>query len=462
MARDFALRPAQRFMYDFISQHERCNLWAGMGIGKTSTCLALLDAAYNVWGESAPTLVLAPLRVAQSTWPNEVKTWKQFAGLRIAAAVGTPAERKAALRRDAQIVTINYDNLPWLVEQYAKRPWPFRRVIPDESTRLKSYRTKGGGARATALAGVARKASYWINLTGTPSPNGLLDLWGQQWFIDQGARLGRTFSAYQERWFRPVKQGEGFTWVPKDYSQEQIQERLADCTLTVDPKDWFDLKDPLVNVIEVDMPPRAMDIYRRLEKEMFARLESGEQVEVFNNAGLTMKCLQMASGAVYLEDGKTFIGTHDAKLEALESIVAEAAGAPILVAYHFKSDLARLQRAFPQARTLDRSGRAIDEWNAGRIPILLVHPASAGHGLNLQDGGATVVFYSHWWDLEQHDQVLERIGPMRQLQAGYDRPVFVHYLVARGTIDKLVMARRNSKRDVQSMLLEYMKIKCGT
>ena len=210
-------------------------------------------------------------------------------------------------------------------------------------------------------------------------------------------------------------------------------------------------------MIEVTLPKAAQAQYKELEKELFFRLESGEEVEVFNAAALTIKCLQMANGAVYLEDGKTWRETHDAKLEALESIVEESAGASVLVAYHFKSDLARLQRHFPAGRVLDSRVETIQDWNAGRIPILFAHPASAGHGLNLQDGGNTIVFFGHWWNLEEHDQIIERIGPVRQLQAGYNRPVFIHYIVAKGTVDQLVCARRESKREVQDLLLDYMK-----
>ena len=190
---------------------------------------------------------------------------------------------------------------------------------------------------------------------------------------------------------------------------------------------------------------------------MFARLDTGEEIEAVNAAALTMKCLQMANGAIYTDDKGTWRETHDEKIEALRSVVEEAGGAPVLVAYHFKSDLSRLQRALPHGRTLDADPRTIDNWNAGRIPVLFAHPASAGHGLNLQDGGNTLVFFGHWWDLEQHDQIIERIGPVRQLQAGHDRPVFIHYIVTRGTVDAVVMARRTSKRTVQNLLLDYMK-----
>lgn len=447
-------------MLAFLRNMQRGNLWAGMGVGKTVTCLTHLDIAYNVWGDSDPTLVLAPKRVAQSTWPDEVRKWRHLAGLQVVSVTGSEKERAAALRRPAQVYCTNYDNLPWLREQF--KAWPFRRVIADEATRLKSFRLRQGGVRAQALGRVAHAdVVEWWNLSGTPAPNGLGDLWGQQWFIDQGARLGRTFSAYQSRWFRPVRNGQFHKWEPADFAQEQIQERLADCSLTIDPKDWFDLADPIVNVIEVELPKAARAKYRELEREMFTQLAAGEEVEVFNAAALSIKCLQLANGAVYLDPQQhgpnKAVEVHDAKIEALSSVVEEAAGAAVMVAYHFKSDLARLQRAFPQGRTLDAERSTIEAWNAGRVPLLFAHPASAGHGLNLQDGGNILVFFGQWYDLEQHDQIIERIGPMRQMQSGHNRPVFIHYLVAKDTVDEAVMACRSSKAGVQQALLAYMK-----
>ena len=468
--RDFTPRPYQGLALDFLRNTGRCNLWAGMGMGKTSTCLTYLDIAHNIWGDDAPTLVLAPLRVARTTWPDEAKKWRHLRGLEVVSATGSQEERAVALRRDAPVVCMNYDNLPWLRDWYADRgkAWPFRRVIADESTRLKSFRIRQGGVRAQAIGAVAHKdVREWVNLTGTPSPNGLKDLWGQQWFIDRGQRLGLTYDAFEQRWFGykrvqdAISKKVGIVPVIFPFAQDQIQERLADCSMTIDPKDWFDLGDPIVNVIQVDMPPSARSKYRELEREMFMQLQAGQEVEVFNAAALSLKCLQLANGAVYLDPQRygpdVAIEVHDAKLEALESIVEESAGAPILVAYHFKSDLARLQRAFPDGRTLDASPDTVRLWNEGRIPMLFAHPASAGHGLNLQDGGNIIVFFGQWWDLEQHDQIIERIGPVRQLQAGHDRGVFIHYIVARDTVDEIVMTRRASKRSVQDLLLQYMK-----
>lgn len=482
--REFVPRAPQRLMLDFMAGTPRCNLWAGMGIGKTSTCLTWLNIVYNVLGDDHPTLVLAPLRVAQSTWPDEVRKWRHLQALEVVSCTGTPADREAALRRGAPVVCMNYDNLVWLREWYSAngKAWPYRRVVADESTRLKSFRIKQGGARAQALGEVAHaQAREWINLTGTPSPNGLKDLWGQQWFIDAGQRLGRTYAAFEQRWFgyqRMKDAVSGKTFIQPiifPFAQQQIQERLADCSLTVDPHDFFDLKQPIVNVIEVELPRNARAKYRELEREMFAQLASGAhvnasakmegadgvEIEVFGAAALSMKCLQFSNGRAHLDNQRYGKGAtaqvHDAKIQALASVIEEAAGMPVLVAYHFKPDLAQLREAFPHGRVLDAKPETQREWNTGKIPLLFAHPDSAGHGLNLQDGGNILVFFAQWWALEAHDQIVERIGPMRQMQSGHDRPVFIHYIVAKDTVDELVMARRESKRSVQDLLLESMK-----
>ena len=464
MSKAFTPRPYQNIGMQHMVDTPRCALWAGMGMGKTVTTLTFLDTLHNVVGEDRPTLVLAPLRVAKTTWPEEVKKWDHLRGLEVVSVTGDAKERDAALRRDVPVYAINYDNLVWLSEWYEKnkRAWPFATVVADESTKLKSFRLRQGGVRAQVLAQYAHdEIERWINLTGTPSPNGLDDLWGQTWFLDAGERLGKSYGSFQSRWFRPTKHDRFTKWAPAEHAQDEIQERLADICLTIDPADWFDLEEPIVNVIKVDMPPSARSQYKAMEKEMFFELADGREVEAFAAAGKSIKCLQLASGAVYLDQeryGKdTWIEVHFAKLEALESVINEAAGMPVLVAYHFKSDLARLQKAFPKGRVLDSDPKTIADWNKGLIPILFAHPASAGHGLNLQDGGNIIVFFSHWWDLEQHDQIIERIGPVRQLQAGYKRPVFIHYIVARDTVDELVMARRETKREVQDLLLDYMK-----
>lgn len=451
----FIPHPYQRAIISRIVQQPRTGVWAGMGMGKTTACLTAISYLQLV--EPEPVLVLAPLRVAQSTWPDEVRKWDHLGHLRVEAIVGSAKQRLQALRRVADVYTMNYDNLPWLLETLGDR-WPFTTVIADESTRLKSFRLGQGGKRARVLGKVAfSKVRRFVELTGTPAPNGLVDLWGQAWFLDRGERLGRTFGAFVDRWFHKEPMPDGFSIIkPRAYADEQIQAALSDICFSLNARDYFDLKDPIRNVVGVKLPASVRKDYETLEQEMWVELAGGEQIEAVTAAARTIKCLQFAAGALYI-GGEDYVVAHDAKLDALESIVEEAAGAPVLVAYHFKSDLERLRKRFRFARVLDKDPQTIRDWNAGKIRMLLAHPASAGHGLNLQDGGNILVFFTPWWNLEEHEQIIERIGPTRQAQAGHDRPVYVHYIVAENTVDELVLQRLRSKRSVQDILLEAMK-----
>lgn len=449
-------RPYQHLITAHELELERAGVWAGMGLGKTAATLEAIETRQLV--DCTPELVLAPLRVAQSTWPDEAAKWSNFS-TEVRPILGDVGARRRALRdSNAGIFTINYENIPWLVDELGDR-WPFGHGTADESTRLKSFRLGGkGGRRARSIAKIAHsKIKGWTNLTGTPSPNGLIDLWGQTWFLDAGQRLGRTFTMFDQRWFRTGHNGFGREALPG--AHEAIQAAIADLHITIDPADWFDLDEPIRNIVKVELPSKARALYRDMEKRMF--MEIGEhEVEAFGAAARTIKCLQLANGAAYIdENAETFKEVHDAKLQALQSITEEAMGAPVMVAYHFKSDLARLRRAFPHGRTLDADPQTIRDWNAGKIRLLFAHPQSAGHGLNLQDGGNILVFFGLWWGLEEHQQIIERLGPVRQRQAGHNRPVFLHYLVATDTVDELVLARLETKRAVQDLLLDAMKVR---
>jgi len=451
------LRPYQKLIIDHILDKERCNAFVPMGLGKTISTLKALSNLALV--DDAPTLVLAPLRVAQSTWPDEVKKWNL--DLPVTPVVGSAAQRALALREDSAIFTINYENIPWLVDwfKYNPRPWPFKTIVADEVTKLKGFRTRQGTKRAKALAEVAhKKVERWIGLTGTPTPNGLKDLWGPMWFVDGGQRLGKSFSAFSQRWFRTSY--DGFGLEPLDCAQTQIQSLISDVCLALDAKDYFNLSEPITNRIVVDLPHKARQQYRDMEKKMFLELEGHlgpTEVEALNAASKTQKCLQLANGAIYTDEQRNWTEVHDAKIAALDDVIEEAGGAPVLVAYHFKHDLHRLRAAFPRGRVLDSDPETIRAWNAGKIPVLFAHPASAGHGLNLQDGGSILVFFSVNWNLEEHQQIIERIGPTRQMQAGHGRPVFLHYILANDTVDFDVLERLESKASVQEILMKAMK-----
>ena len=458
---EFKPRPYQQLIISHILAHPRCALYVSMGMGKTSSTLSALAYLKSI-GEPVRALILAPLRVAASTWPDEVKKWGF--DLKVSAIIGTPAQRLRALEAAADVYTINYEGLPWLLSAL-DGAWPYTVIVADEATRLKGFRLGGGGgSRAKALSRVAFRSARFIELTGTPAPNGLLDLWGQLWFLDRGERLGRSFSAFTGCFFRQRRVGSSpfaVTYEPCSWAPEAIKERLADLCLSLDAGDYFPLEAPISVTVPVKLPQEALRVYSSLKNTMYAELSSGAEVDAVNAAALTVKCLQVTSGVVYGEDGKSWEVLHDAKIEALRSIVEEAGGAPVLVAYHWRADLERLKKAFPQGRELDKNPRTIKAWNDGRIPILFAHPASAGHGLNLQDGGYILAFFSLWWDLEQYQQIVERIGPTRQAQAGHPRPVFLYHIVAAGTVDELVMARMESKREVQDLLLEALKNEKG-
>ena len=458
MAKPFTPRPYQVIGQQFIAEHKRCALWAGMGMGKTSMGLNVLDAIHNVAGEEAPSIIFAPLRVARDTWPEETTKWTHLEGFEVVPICGTPAERKAALRRDAQVFSINYENVPWLVETLGDR-WRFENVIADESTKIKSFRLQGGGTRAKALAGVAHaKVKRWVNLTGTPASNGMVDLWGQTWFLDEGRRLGRTFTSFQERFFRPLRNDDGYyDWVATEYTQEQIMPRLKDICLTLDPRDWFDLRAPIITPVRVKLPPAVMRKYKEMENDFFTEI-GGFDIEAFAAASKSQKLLQIAAGNIWVDRGTShWEPIHEAKLEALDSIVSEANGMPVLCAYQWVPDRERILKAFPRAVDL-ATPEGMAAFRAGKSPLGIAHPQSLGHGVDgLQNVTNIIAFYSDWWALEPHDQILERIGPVRQMQAGHDRPVFVYHIVAEGTVDTVLMARHQGKRDVQDLLLEYMK-----
>lgn len=450
----FTPRPYQELIISAILRTPRVAIWASMGMGKTVATLTALEMLIALEGGKA--LVIAPLRVARSTWPGEATKWGHLSGLKVVCVYGTERERIEKLNEDADVYCINFEQIPWLVEHYG-RGWPFNLIVVDEATRLKGFRLRQGSKRARALGRVAHLfCNHFVELTGTPAPNGLLDVWGQAWFLDHGERLGKSISEYQARYFRPVRVGsEAYMveWVPNPGADAQVRERLQDVTLTVNAEDFFPVEKPIETRVEVDMPDSVMKGYRELEREFFTELESGEAVEAVNAGVKLGKCLQYASGAIYTDEDRSWTEVHAAKIEALQSIIEEAAGAPVLVAYQYKHEAQRILLAIKGARLLDKDPQTIADWNAGRIPVLVAHPASCGHGLNLQDGGNILVFTSVGYNYELYAQIIERIGPTRQAQSGHPRSVFIYYLVARHTVDADVLRALQRKEDVMNFIL---------
>lgn len=456
----------------------RCNWWAGPGSGKTGSSLWLFDTL-RWYGEVERLLVVSTKRIASMVWSNEVAKWEDFERYKVAPAVGSPAERLAALRANADITTINYENLPWLAETVGDH-WPWDMVIADESTKLKSLRIdlrpkkdgsmskrkSGGSSRAYALAKVSHnKVRRWINLTGTPAPNGLIDNWGQMWYIDGGARLGRSFSGFKERWFNAVKPADdphSIIYKPTPWADREIKELMRDVTLTIDARDYMELPDVVFNKIKVPLPRQSRDLYKQMEKEFFIEL-LGHEIEAFNAGSKSMKLRQLSSGAVYAKpdpgnDTAPWLPVHDEKLDALSDLVSELNGEPLLIAYQFRSDLARLKERFPKGRFFDDKPQTLADFRAGKIPQLFLHPASAGHGIDgMQDVCNHIAFFSQTWNLEEFEQVIERIGSVRQVSAGYFRNTFVHLLIGENTIEEEMVERTETKASVQDSLKLAMK-----
>lgn len=440
-------RPHQQLGTDYLFEHPRCSLWAHPGLGKTSICFNLFDTLKLCGSNFFPVLVVAPLAVARDVWLAEQRKWAQFNDLRVIPIIGKNVhERTAALQLRGDIYTVNYENLVWLVEYFGDR-WPFRAVVADESTKLRGYRLKKGTKRATALASVVSKTGRWINLTGTPTPHGLESLWGQQWFVDQGHRLGLSYTDFMKRWF---------TVSPYDRSVEprvgafnEITSLLGDCTLALRAEDWLDVKEPHEFQRTVVLPPDARAQYKTMEKQFFVDMPE-DKIVAWNAAAKSNKLIQMAAGSVYDQDSVAH-HIHDEKVEALEDLYEEL-GENLLVVYHFKFDVERILKRFPFAQVY-KGKQQEDAWNSGKLRMLLVHPKSAGHGLSLQHGGRAVCFFTNTWDLELRLQVIERIGPARQLLSGYDRVVLIYDLIAQNTLDVNVLDRLEGRASEQDALM---------
>lgn len=454
------LRECQEPMVEAMLAHKRFNIFASPGTGKTGATLFALTALDVLDGDVFPVLVVAPKRVANQVWPAEVREWTNFHHLTVSRVLGTPTQRQAALDVQAEIYTINPANLSWL-DKVAGKEWPFKTVVVDESTTIKGHRCSlrksstgktfmrvDGAKRARDLIKHATRTNRWYNLTGTPDPNGVKDLWGQQFPIDLGRSLGSSFSAFSQRWFRPVfgSSPEQQRIEPLPGAEDEITERIRKHCVVVDAYDYFDITKPVEVEMMVQLPDKARKLYAQIHKESVAEIEAAE-ITAVNQGSLVMKCRQIASGHLRDDDG-VWHSVHDAKLEALEELVESLEGKPLLVAYWFNQDLKDIQRKFPKAVALpsdDTQQQVQDDWNAGKIQMLLVHPQSAGHGLSLQHGGHHLCLYSQDWNSEFYAQVIERLGPTRQAQSGYRRLVYVYKLIAQNTWEVLVAKRVTKK-----------------
>lgn len=435
----------QKYALDFILNQKAAGIFLDCGLGKTViTLTAIVELMHNRFEVVRP-LVIAPLRVAESIWDAEAKKWDHLKHLRIAKVLGSKEERIQALNTAADIYVINRENTKWLVDYY-KNNWPFDMVVLDELSSFKSHRAQ----RFKALRKVRPLCKRVVGLTGTPAPNGLIDLWSQVYLLDSGKRLGKTITGYRQRYFLPDKRNHNviFTYKPKEGAEEAIYNKLSDICISMKSGDYLNIPERIDNIVPVTLPSKAMEQYRKLERDLLLPLLNGDVV-AGSAAVLTNKLLQITGGAVYDEDGKVQV-LHDEKLKALEDLVEAANGKPVLVYYAYRHELERIKKHL-DCRVLDKP-KDIEDWNKGEIPVMLAHPASAGHGLNLQAGGSTIIWFGLPWSLELYQQANARIH-----RQGQRNTVVVHHLVARGTIDEDVMQVLKNKEAGQDALLDAMK-----
>lgn len=438
------LHPYQRRAVEFIKDRKRCGLFLAMGLGKSvSTLTAAMDLIQEFSVHKV--LVIAPLRVSNSVWAQETEKWSHLKNLRVSVCTGPQKRRLMGLQMDADVYVINRENVEWLVEQYGTR-WPFDMVVIDESSSFKSASSK----RFKALRKVLPYTEYMILLTGTPSPNGLIDLWSQIYLIDFGKSLGRTMTAYKQRFFDQDYMGYNFS--PREGADKVIHELISPFTVHMSAEDYLDLPPRIDVTVKTTMPPAAFEMYKNFEKTLFIELDSGEQVEAITAAVLANKLLQAANGSMYTDDKKNWSEIHSAKLDALAEIIEDNAGENVLVSYNYKFDLERLMKRFPDAVVLDKEQSTIDRWNRGEIRLLLAHPASAGHGLNIQGGGSLIVWFGLTWSLEYYLQFNARLHRQGQL-----KPVRIIHIVTEGTIDERVLKVLTAKDKSQKNLLEALK-----
>ena len=391
-------------------------------------------------------LVIAPLRVARSTWPDEIAKWDHLNDLIYSVAVGTEKERLEALRKNVEIVIINRENVDWLVNKSGYR-FNFDMIVIDELSSFKSYSAK----RFKALLKVRPYVERIVGLTGTPSSNGLMDLWAEYRLLDFGERLGRYITRYRLKYFTPDKRSATviFSYKLLPGAEDEIYNAISDITISMKAKDYLKMPDLIINEVTVDLDPSERRTYETLRKEMVVQISEQEEIDAVNAASLSGKLLQMANGAVYDED-KRVLRIHDKKLDALEDLIEAANGKPVLIAYWYKHDLERIKERFNVREILN--DQDIRDWNDGKIDVAVIHPASAGHGLNLQQGGSTMIWFGLTWSLELYEQANARL-----YRQGQNETVVIHHIITKGTIDEDVMLALKRKEKMQSALIDAVK-----
>ena len=434
----------QQYAIDFIKSHKTSAVLLDMGLGKTViTLTALNDLLFDCF-EISRVLVIAPLRVARNTWPQEIGKWDHLKHLRYSVVVGTEKERRAALRKQASLYIINRENVPWLVE---KTDFTYDAIVIDELSSFKNWSSK----RFKALMKVRPLAKRVIGLTGTPSGNGLIDLFAEFKVLDMGVRLGRFITKYRQDYFKPDKRNGQvvFSYAPLPGAEERIYEKIADITISMKATDHLKMPELIESEYSVTMSDSERKMYAEMCEQLVLQMK-GDEVTAANAGVLSGKLAQMANGAVYTDDGAT-LHIHDRKLDALEDIVESMNGKPLLVAYWFRHDAERIEKRVTCVR-LDTDD-AIARWNRGEIPVALIHPASAGHGLNLQSGGSALVWFGITWSLELYQQTVARL----YRQGQNSNTVVVQHIIAEGTIDERILRALKRKDKTQAALIEAVK-----
>ncbi len=438
----------QAYATKWLLDKEKAALFLDMGMGKSVITLTAINELMFDYFDVAKVLVIAPLRVAQNTWDSEIEKWEHLRHLRIAKILGNEKERIQALNATADIYVINRENVKWLVDRCGKH-WPFDMVVIDELSSFKSHQAQ----RFKALRKIRPFMKRVVGLTGTPAPNSLIDLWPQIYLLDGGKRLGKTITGFRERYFYPDKRNQYivYSYKPKEGAEEAIYKKLSDICVSMKAEDYLKLPERINNTIPIHLPKKAKEKYDQLERDLLLPLNDSDIVA--NTAAvLTNKLLQMANGAVYDENGDVQ-EIHNAKLKALEDVLEAANGKPVLIFYAYKHDLARIKKHLKgqDLKVLD-TAEDINAWNKGKVPIMLAHPASAGHGLNLQAGGNIIVWFGLTWSLELYSQANARL-----YRQGQKQNVIIHHLVAKGTMDEDVMRVLENKEAGQEALLNAIK-----
>ena len=447
------LHEYQRRAAQLIIDQPNCGLFLECGLGKSVSTLTAIKQLKD-WAFIDKVLIIAPKKVAQVTWSDEINNWEHLKGLRISVIDGTAAQRRAAMMADADIYTVSRDNVVWLVVEHGGVKLPYYMVVIDELSSFKNYASK----RFKALRRVRKFIPRVVGLTGTPAPNGLIDLWAQMFLIDEGKRLGKTVTGYRDRFFTAGRRNGDIVYQwdlksPAEETEQKISDLIKDICISMSAEDYLKMPDKLMYYDRVKLSDKDFKAYKTFEREQVLEfIESGETITAASAAALSNKLQQFANGAMYDADRKV-LQLHDEKIEKLKELVEAANGQPVLIAYSFKHDLDKIMEALKEYKPVKlEKPEQIADWNAGKINVLVTHPASAGHGLNLQKGGHIMIWYGLTWALELYQQFNARL-----YRQGQKKPVSIHHIIATDTVDEKIIKSLDGKDTTQRSLMDAIK-----